>query len=170
MLAYRHQRAPAVPALPPSGQPLPAQLEVDQPLDGKVQHGLNLFLPLKSPVQMPALLALIAEAKPQVFKQLAQLDYVHFARFLPSPDGSTLWVITTFDGSLDPYIMDFVGTIGDAFTQMLYYIKGAPPLPVQRYPREFIAFVHAHNIPQADVWSAYPDLTVIDIQAQAVRS
>jgi hypothetical protein len=165
MLAYHHERATAAPVLP-----LPPQLEVDQPLDGKVQHGLNLFLPLKSPVQMPALLALIAKAKPAVFKELAQLDYVHFARFLPSPDGSTLWVITTFDGPLDPYILVFVGTIGDAFTVMLYYIKGAPPLPVKRYPREFIAFVHAHNIPQADVWSAYPDLTVIDIRAQAGRS
>ena len=164
MLAYAHDRAPAVPALA-----LPAQFEVDQPLGGQVQHGLNLFLPLKSPVQMPALLALIAGAKPEVFKQLALLDYVHFARFLPSPDGSILWVITTFDGALAPYLMDFVGAIGDVFTAALYYIKGAPPLPVQRFPREFVEFVNAHNIPQADVWSAYPDLTVIDIHAQAGR-
>jgi hypothetical protein len=165
MLACDYERVPAAPALP-----LLAQFEVDEPLEGHVQHGLNLFLPLKAPVQMPALLALIAAAKPQVFKQLAMLDYVHFARFLPSPDGSILWVITTFDGDLNPYIMDFVGAIGDVFTEILYFIRGAPPLPVQRYPREFIAFVNAHNIPQADVWSAYPDLTVIDIHAQAARS
>ena len=164
MLAYDHERAPAGAALP-----LPVQFEVDQPLGGQVQHGLNLFLPLKAPVQMPALLALIASAKPKVFEQLALLDYVHFARFLPSPDGSILWVITTFDGTLGPYIMDFVGAVGDVFTEVLYYIKGAPPLPVQRYPREFVAFVNAHNIPQADVWSAYPELTVIDIHALAGR-
>jgi hypothetical protein len=164
MLAYDHARTPAGAAAP-----LSTQLEQDRPLGGQVQHGLNLFLPLKAPVQMPALLALIATAKPEVFKQLALLDYVHFARFLPSPDGSMLWVITTFDGDLDPYIMDFVGAVGTVFTQLLYFIKGAPPLPVQRYPREFVAFVNAHNIPQADVWSAYPDLTVIDIHAQAAR-
>ena len=164
MLAHDHAPPPAGPALP-----LAAQLELERPLGGKVQHGLNLFLPLKAPVQMPALLALIAEAKPEVFKQLALLDYVHFARFLPSPDGSVLWVITTFDGDLEPYIMDFVGVIGDVFTDILFFIRGAPPLPVQRYPREFVAFVNAHNIPQADVWSAYPDLTVLDIQAQAAR-
>ena len=141
MLAYDCERVPAAPALP-----LLAQFDVDQPLSGQVQHGLNLFLPLKAPVQMPALLALIATAKPRVFKQLAMLDYVHFARFLPSPDGSILWVITTFDGDLNPYIMDFVGAIGDVFSEILYFI------------------------PQADVWSAYPDLTVIDIHAQAARS
>jgi hypothetical protein len=165
MLAYDHAPPPAGPA------PLsPFQLELERPLGGQVQHGLNLFLPLKAPVQMPALLALIQGAKPEVFKQLALLDYVHFARFLPSPDGSVLWVITTFDGDLEPYIMDFVGTIGDVFTEILFFIKGAPRLPVQRYPREFVAFVNAHNIPQADVWSAYPDLTVLDIRAQAARS
>ena len=162
MLAFDHPPPPAATALP--------QLELERPLGGQVQHGLNLFLPLKAPVQMPALLALIQKAKPDVFKQLAELDYVHFARFLPSPDGSVLWVITTFDGDLEPYIMDFVGTIGDVFTEILFFIKGAPPLPVQRYPREFVAFVNAHNIPQADVWSAYPDLTVLDIHAQAARS
>jgi hypothetical protein len=165
MLAYDHAPPPAGPA-----PLLPFQLELERPLGGQVQHGLNLFLPLKAPVQMPALLALIAKAKPEVFKQLALLDYVHFARFLPSPDGSVLWVITTFDGDLEPYIMDFVGVIGDVFTEILFFIKGAPPLPVQRYPREFVAFVNAHNIPQADVWSAYPDLTVLDIHAQAARS
>jgi hypothetical protein len=165
MLAFDHPPPPAGPA-----PPLPFQLDLERPLGGQVQHGLNLFLPLKAPVQMPALLALIAEAKPKVFKQLALLDYVHFARFLPSPDGSVLWVITTFDGDLEPYIMDFVGVIGDVFTEILFFIKGAPPLPVQRYPREFVAFVNAHNIPQADVWSAYPDLTVLDIHAQAARS
>jgi hypothetical protein len=163
MLAYDH-------APPPVGPAPSFQLELERPLGGQVQHGLNLFLPLKAPVQMPALLALIAKAKPDVFKQLALLDYVHFARFLPSPDGSVLWVITTFDGDLEPYIMDFVGVIGDVFTEILFFIKGAPPLPVQRYPREFVAFVNAHNIPQADVWSAYPDLTVLDIHAQAARS
>jgi hypothetical protein len=165
MLAYDHAPPPAGPA-----PMLPFQLELERPLGGQVQHGLNLFLPLKAPVQMPALLALIAEAKPKVFRQLALLDYVHFARFLPSPDGSVLWVITTFDGDLEPYIMDFVGVIGDVFTEILFFIKGAPPLPVQRYPREFVAFVNAHNIAQADVWSAYPDLTVLDIHAQAARS
>jgi hypothetical protein len=165
MLACDYEQVPAAPALPS-----PEQFDLGQPLEGQAQHGLNLFLPLKAPVQMPALLALIATRKPEVFKQLALLDYVHFARFLPSPDLSTLWVITTFDGTLNPYIMDFVGSIGDVFTEVLYFIKGAPPLPVQRYPREFIAFVNAHNIPQADVWSAYPDLTVIDIHAQAARS
>ena len=84
---------------------------------------------------------------------------MHFARFLPARDGSTLWVITTYDGAPRPTTsMDFVGVIGDVFTEMLQYIADAPPLPVSRYPREFVAFINAHNRDIGDVWSAYPDL------------
>ena len=51
--------------------------------------------------------------------------------------------------------MDFVAVLGDVFTAVLRFIRGAPPLPVQRHPREFMAFVRSHNVP-VGVWSAYP--------------
>ena len=86
----------------------------------------------------------------------ASLHYVHFARFLPSPDGTILWVITAYDGGLESYIMDFVAVLGDAFTEILQFIAGAPPLPVQRYAREFTDFVMSHNLSRVGVWSAYP--------------
>ena len=84
MLAYDHQRAPAAPALP-----LPAQFEVDQPLGGQVQHGLNLFLPLK--VAVPDAGAAGPDRRVRRTRWCSRsspcCDYVHFARFLPSPDG-----------------------------------------------------------------------------------
>jgi hypothetical protein len=140
-------------------------------LDGQVPNGLNLYLPLKSPAQMPALgEAIKALKKRRIFPALASLDNVHFARFLPEPDGSALWVITTYDGPLEPYVMDFVGVIGDVFTELLQFIYEAPPLPVHEYPREFVAFVASHDIQQGgNVWSAYPETTVIDIQRQGAR-
>jgi hypothetical protein len=132
-------------------------------LEGQVQNGLNLFLPLKNPAQMPALLALVSSVQNEVHDALRSLHYVHFARFLPSLDGSVLMVITTYDGGLESYVMDFVGVLGDVFTAILQFIAGAPPLPVQRYAREFTEFIVSHNVGQAGVWSAYPDVTVIDI-------
>ena len=90
---------------------------------------------------------------------------MHFARFLPSPDGSVLWVITDYDGGLESYIIDFVAVLGDMFTAILQFVQGAPRLPVQRFPRDFVEFVNAHNLP-VDAWSAYPDMTVIDIQRE----
>jgi hypothetical protein len=132
-------------------------------LEGQVQKALNLFLPLKSPAQMPAVLTALQAAAPQVHEALGSLQYVHFARFLPSQDGSTLMVITTYDGGLDSYLMDFVATMGEIFTAILTFVRDAPRLPVNRYPRDFVDFVKKHNVAQVGVWSAYPDVTVIDV-------
>jgi hypothetical protein len=154
------------------GGPERADAAVELSLEPQVQHGLNLFLPLKSPGQMRALLETIAAVKKDAIDPaLERLHYVHFARFVPAPDSSALWVITTFDGPLEPYIMDFVEALGDVFTQALQFILGAPPLPVKQYAREFVEFVVAHNITAGgDVWSAYRDMTVIDIQRQGARA
>lgn len=138
-------------------------VRIDQSLDGQVQDALNLHLPLKSPMQMPALARLLAESRLTINDGLSSLNYVHFARFLRSPDNSALWVITAYDGELDPYILDFVVVLGDVFTKALYFIKGAPRLPVQKYPRDFVEFVKKNNIEAGD-WTAYPEQTVIDIR------
>jgi hypothetical protein len=135
---------------------------VDLSLEQQVQNALNLYLPLKNPTQMPGLLAMLTDAKPQINEALTSLHYVHFARFLPMRDGSALWVITEYDGGLDNYVMDFVAVLGDAFNAILQFVQGAPPLPVQRHAREFVAFVRQQNVP-APAWSAYPAVTVIDI-------
>ena len=150
-----------------------------------VQPGLNLHLRLKSPMQMPALAALLAqkEIKDSVDNALKDLHYVHFARFLPAYDYSALWVITVFDGaykmedgldayndSMRSYVMDFVATMGEIFTAILDFVQDAPRLPVNKYPRDFIDFVIANNRNNVNPWSAYPSLTVIDIlTAQAIR-
>jgi hypothetical protein len=149
-----HEPGPPVPA--------PAHAPVSLSLEGQVQNALNLWLPLKSRAQMPALLAALNAEKDSVHKALAGLDYVHFARFMPSPDGSILWVITEYDGGLQSYLMDFVAVLGDVFTAILQFVQGAPRLPVRRYPRDFVKFIDAHNLP-IEAWSAYPEMTVIDI-------
>jgi hypothetical protein len=140
-------------------------------LEGQVQHGLNLYLPLKSPFQMPALVAMLQtpEAQQAVHVALASLHYVHFARFLPELDGSALWVITEYDGGLETYIMDFVTVLADVFTDILQFVRGAPPLPVQQHAREFTAYVIAQNVAIPPPWSAYPAATVIDILRTAGR-
>jgi hypothetical protein len=137
-------------------------------LERQVQNGLNVWLPMKNPTQMPALLQYLRGALPGVHEVLEHLHYIHFARFMPSPDFTTMWVITEYDGGLESYIMDFVGLVGEQFTQILQFISEAPPLPVQRYPREFVAYITAHNLPITP-WSAYPSNTVIDIQRGARR-
>lgn len=149
------------PSFPESRAALPAAAPAA--LDQQVQTGLNLFLRLKSPTQMPALLKTIGSQKAAVDAALQGLHYVHFARFLPTPDGSTLLVITEFDGDLKSYIMDFVAVLGDVFTAILEFVQDAPRLPVQQYPQDFWAFIQKNNLALAQPWSAYQHSTVIDI-------
>ena len=170
-----HSRAIEVSHVPASGYAMsippvaaPATAPVTLTLEGQVQNALNLVMPLKSPAQMPALRQLLESAQPDIQAALRSLRYVHFARFLPSPDGTQLMTITTYDGGLSSYTMDFVAVLGDVFTAVLRFIRDAPPLPVQRHPREFLEFVRTHNVP-IRVWSAYPDLTVLEIQRAAAR-
>jgi hypothetical protein len=153
---------PINPTVPPPMRQVAPAANPNLSLVQQVQNALNLGLPLRDRAQMPALLQTITSVQQTVHDALTSLHYVHFARFLPTPDFGTLQVVTTYDGDLDSYLMDFVVVLGDVFNAILAFIDGAPPLPVQKYPQEFVAFVKANNIP-APVWSAYPTMSVIDI-------
>ncbi len=161
MIRRRIDLAETVPPVGTNGAGVPP-VAAPNPLDKQVQTGLSLLMPMKSPAQMPGLISLIKSAQPAIDAQLAALHSVHFARFLPTPDGSGLYVITTFDGELNAYLMDFVAALGDVFNVLLSYIAGAPPLPVQKFPREFCEFVSANSL-EVNLWSAYPHVSVVDI-------
>lgn len=142
----------------------------DLSLEKQVQSGLNLTLKLKSPAQFPALAAAIQGQQAKVDEALRSLHYVHFARFLPTPDYSALQVITVYDGELKSYIMDFVAVLGPVFDAILDYVADAPRLPVEAYPEEFWEFVQRNNNQSVQPWSAYPYDTVLDIQyARSIR-
>src|SRR3954447_16401161 len=96
-----------------------APVAVDIPQKGRVQSALNLRLPLKSPALARPLGECLSKSNKQVEKALADLHYVHFARFLLSPQDGVLWVVTTYDGDFEPYILDFVVALGDVFTAAL---------------------------------------------------
>ncbi len=142
--------------------------------NGQVSQGLNLVLRLENPLRMPQLLLEIAKRQREVDQALDELKFVHFARFLPTHRGDALQVITTFDGELEPYAMDFAIAIGDVFSAILSFVADRPPLPVRDHPEEFWAFIKRNNrvrvinlpLPEESyypVYSAYPAKTVLDI-------
>lgn len=150
-----------------------------RPGDAQISHGLNLVLRLNNPAEMPLLLAGIEQKKRKIHNGLGELNFVHFARFLPTPDNTALQVITEFDGPLAPYVLDFAIEIGDVFDMLLGFTQGtANIVPIAEHPAEFLAFVKRHNtvtvppggppltFPDWPVYSAYPEQTVLDITGQ----
>lgn len=149
----------------------------------QVSHGLNLALKLENPDSLPLLLWDIVVAGPQIERAMQELSFIHYARFVPSWDGTALMVTTEFDGPLEPYVMDFVIALGDVFDTLLSYVDSSvrPRLPTREHPAEFWSFVQEWNrvpltrnpitrevlrFPAAfdyPVYSAYPTRTVTDI-------
>ncbi|MCM2310702.1 MAG: hypothetical protein NDI84_04790 [Steroidobacteraceae bacterium] len=146
-----------------------------------ITRGLNLALKLEDPQRLPLLLWDIVVARPKIQKAIEELSFIHYARFVPSWDGTALMVITEFDGPLEPYVMDFVIALGDVFDVLLEYVDKAerPRLPVRDHPDEFWHFVRQWNrVPfsrrvneaalfpadfEYPLYNAYPGQTVIDI-------
>ncbi|HEY0957493.1 MAG TPA: hypothetical protein VGE36_22270 [Roseateles sp.] len=146
-----------------------------------VIRGLNLALKLADPAKLPLMLWDVVAAQPKIDLAMRELSFLHFARFVPSWDGTALMVITEFDGPLEDYVLDFAIVIGDVFDTLLRYVENPPPLPVREHPSEFLRFVRLWNrVPygprRADgspsllpgrfdfpIYQAYPDKTVLDI-------
>ncbi|MEO8924322.1 MAG: hypothetical protein ABI330_16080, partial [Caldimonas sp.] len=146
---------------------------LDRKNEEQISHGLNLVLRLKRASNMPVLLAKIRQAQRKISAGLGELNFVHYARFLPTHDHTALQVITEFDGPLAPYVLDFAIEIGDVFDLLLRYTKGTERLvPIAQHPGEFLAFVEKHNtvtvlrglhFPDWPLYAAYPEQTVLDI-------
>jgi len=93
------------------------------------------------------------------------LRTVHFARFV-FLEHNQLAVITTYDGSFEDYINEFIDAIGDVFNALLKHMKDASPIPVQQHRQAFLDFVRAHDLRAIEpFYSAYPRATVLDIHA-----
>jgi ABC-type sugar transport system permease subunit len=67
-------------------------------------------------------------------------------------------------------LSNYVDLLGDAFNAILAHAKDAPPLPVQQHRDEFVAYAAANNLTSVlPFYSAYPNLTVLDILALAEK-
>lgn len=137
-----------------------------------VQNPLTLVMSIKSAAdfaQLAGLLQKIQSApseKNPIWLALTKLNTVHFARFVFLENNTKLAVITTYDGSFDTYINDFIEEIGDVFNALLAHMSDAPPLPVQQNRPAFLDYVRKNDLRAIEpFFSAYPKATVLDIHA-----
>ncbi len=146
----------------------PLQFTVDK---RTIQQPLNVVMPIKKPVaeHAEALKKVIAYGAPRIELRLEQSRHVHFAWFEFMDNDNLLALHTVFDGDFDAYIEHFALQIGPLFDLLLEHIEGAPPLPVAKFPKEFIDTIRRYNRPPAGryFYSAYPMQTVDKIKGAA---
>src|SRR5438477_9923440 len=130
-----------------------------------MQNTLCLVTTLKSPADYEALVAILPIVKGQVDNAFAQLKTVHFARVVFLDDNTKVAVITEFDGDFDNYVRDFAQALGPVFDTLFAHTVEAPPLPVEdpQNLQAFIDFSQKYNVPVPYFYSAFPDLTVLNI-------
>jgi cytochrome P450 len=143
----------------------PQQLAVDFGPQ-HIQTALTAIMEIKPPTarHARALKLLLTHAYQRVVDILDQVGTVHFARFIFLENDTKLALITSYDGSFETYMKNYIEVAGDLFDFMLDHIKDAPPLPVRQYRNEFIEYVRRIDVvSDSPLYSAYGDLTVQDI-------
>lgn len=88
---------------------------------------------------------------------------IHFARFVFLENDTQLAIITSYDFSFDDYIFTFLKNFGALFDQMFVYVEDAPPSPVREHPEAFGAYVAKNDVEPFVFFSAYEDLSVVNI-------
>lgn len=157
-MSAQNDPAPAPVQPPPAPAPLAAE---------PIQDSLHMVVRLASPKDAQQLAETIAHNIDDLEKATISVKTVHFAHWFLLPDGITVVLVTVFDGDFHDYIKDFVNRIGDLFNALLQHVPEAdrPPLPVQKFPDEFEAWVKAHDMPAiGHLIRAYPGSTMLDIR------
>lgn len=134
------------------------------------QSPLIVIMQVKKPVAVhaEALKRVIRYGAPRIEKKLRDSGHVHFASFVFMEGDSKLALYTVYDRDFDAYIEYFALKIGPLFDKIFEHIEDAPPLPVDKFPKEFVDTIRRYNNrPAGDYFfSAYPAADVSMITRQ----
>jgi len=128
------------------------------------QSPLIVIMQVKKPIAEHAekLKMVIKYGAPRIEKKLRDSGHVHFASFLFLENDAKLALYTVYDRDFDAYIEYFALKIGPLFDKIFEHIEDAPPLPVDKFPKEFVDTIRRFNHrPAGDYFfSAYPKADV----------
>jgi cytochrome P450 len=134
------------------------------------QSPLNVVMQIKKPLSVHAeeLKKIIKYGAPRIEKKLHDARHVHFAWFEFIENDTKLVLHTVYDRDFDAYIEHFALEIGPLFDLLFEHIEDAPPLPVRKFPKEFVDTIRRHDVPPAGgyFFSAYARLEVAMIANQ----
>lgn len=136
------------------------------------QSSLNVAMRLKSPVRENAdrVREVIRSGAPRIEEALKSARHVHFAWFELIEADSVLVLHTVYDGPFSAYIQHFALKVGTLFDALFECIENPPPMPVDKFPNDFVAHIQRYNrAPAAGYFfSAYPDCDVAHILRDAL--
>jgi len=137
------------------------------PVGNSVQTPLNLILPIKSWLQLEELHTVLRLTEKKSAGAADSIGTLHFARFFDLHDNNQMGFFTTYDGTFEDYMHDFLKDIGDIFEILNKHVVEPAPSPIEKHLEEWIKWATQRNIEGIGFYSAYPNLSVQDIRSRA---
>ena len=129
------------------------------------QGALLTYMEFKSRAQAFAVKlvagALVGEKGHKASDSIGTLHVAHFVPF----EHNHIGFFTIFDGDMEKYFQDFADKAAYVFDALFPHVIGAPPTPVGKNAHAFYEWGLDNNYPPIGFYSAYPGLSVQDIQA-----
>jgi hypothetical protein len=173
LLLHRHE----VRDVPSADQPDPARLAQLAALrDHLVQNPFSADAPVKAgwlrAFTLRLTLGALAFLARHLYNrgQVTGLRTIHFFRFVLM-EGRLLFA-SSFDGSLESYMDDFIDQLGRGLNAIFGNAVGYPRTSFLFFggafrEREFKDYVQVHEVPVPVFYSAYPDLTAVNVESNA---
>jgi cytochrome P450 len=125
------------------------------------QFPLIVVMKVKAPVAVhaEALKQIMKYGAPKIEKQLRDAGHIHFAWFMFIENDTKLMLATIYDRDFDSYIKHFASEIGGSMFDLVFeHIQDPPPMPVSKFPKEFMDAIRHYNNRTVEgyFFSAYP--------------
>ena len=130
------------------------------------QNHFTLSFPLKSPADAKAIAEQLPPLMPQLFQAADTIGTIHYSRFTVLSE-KTLLFLGDFDGEFGPLMADLAGHAGPVFDAIFQHVDHPPSTPVADHADAFVEWTAAHLVHPLNLYTAYPDVTVKEIQALA---
>ena len=128
------------------------------------QAPLLTYMSIKSRLQGFALKLAARSIADDSYEASDSLGTLHFADWVPF-EHNHIAFFTIYDGDFEKYIQDFAEKTAMLFDAVFPHVDGAPPTPVAKNAQAFYQWALDNNYPPIGFYSAYPGLSVQDIQA-----
>ncbi len=126
----------------------------------RAQSSLNVAMRIKAPIKenVDRVREVIRSGAPRIELALRESRHVHFAWFEVIEADTVLVLHTVYDGPFGAYLQHFALQAGDLFDVLFQFIEDPPPMPVHKFPNEFVAHLLRYNRAPAMgyFFSAYP--------------
>ena len=164
---------PDVEAPPPDPEKVKRLEDVE---DLHLKNSVTFWLPIRETFVRRVLLRVILWGSERGCRHfwthgaLADIDTIHYARIMPVDGGRTMLFMSDYDGSLDRYLMDFLGVGSSAVIPISSNVATCPktrwlfnPEDVPEFTRRMRSLLRTYQL-EIPVWySAYPNLSVRDV-------